>query len=191
MSQSDNIIPIFFLDAVEMTFKSEQEGRPIFEDREFVRILIAGDNKAEHVREVRADDKERWADQYARFKRGLADTEQITGTPLSAWPIMKPSDIRMWNSVNVYTVEQLTTLNDTALQGYGMGARETQAKAKAFLAAAKDNAEATKHVAENDRLRAENAELKRDFAELAKRLEALEGAPAKRGPGRPPASAAA
>ncbi len=156
MSEADKtVIPHFFLDAVHLSYRSEQEGRPIFEDREFVRIIIAGDNKSEHVREVTAEDRERWPEAYRRFKAGLAEREQMVGTPLKEWSALRPAEIRMWEAVNVFTVEQLAALSDHALQTFGMGARETQIKAKAYLANAADAAQSTAYAAENDRLKTE------------------------------------
>jgi len=175
MSDTDkSIIPVFYLDAVQLGFKSEQEGRPIFEDREFVKILIAGDGKTEVNREVTQNDRQRWPEAYSRFKQGLQDRDQIVGTPLAEWPVMTPADIRNWHSVNVFTVEQLASLSDTALQTYGMGARETQTKARAYLEQAKDTAAVQAHAAENERLRAENEQLRADLRALAQRIDAVE-----------------
>jgi len=188
MDPDKSVIPFFYLDAVEMTFKSEQEGRPIFEDREFVRIIIAGDSKTEHVREVTREDKERWHEQYKRFKNGLAEREQMVGTPLKEWPQLRPSEIRMWEAMNTFTVEQIANASDTALQAFGMGARETQVKARAWLAKAADVAATTSVAAENDRLKEQIAALQATVKELAARIP--EGDDPKRGPGRPRREAA-
>ncbi|MEH7838012.1 hypothetical protein V7796_20365 [Rhizobium laguerreae] len=67
------------------------------------------------------NDKQRFSDAYKRFKEGAAAREQLTGTPLSQWPYLKPSQIKELEAVNIYTVEQLAALSDTVKQKIGMG----------------------------------------------------------------------
>jgi hypothetical protein len=44
--------PTFYVEAVENRAESEKEGRPIFRDVEYVKILIAGDQKTEVIKKV-------------------------------------------------------------------------------------------------------------------------------------------
>lgn len=178
MSDSTGIYAEFTTDSVEMTFLSKQEGRPIFEDREFVRIVIAGDRNSEVYREATEYDKERFHEPYSRFKRGMEGRDQIPGTPLKQWPLMKPSQIRELEGIKIFTVEHLAALSDGQKQQLGMGAHELVAQAKAYLDAAKDSSAAAFYAAENESLKADIETLKRQFAELA--------GEERRGPGRPP-----
>lgn len=91
---SPGIYAQFSIEPVEQGFKSQQAGRPIFEDREFVRIVIAGDKHTEVFREATESDKDRFHEPYGRFKRGLEGRDQLTGTPLSQWPLMKASQVK-------------------------------------------------------------------------------------------------
>ncbi|MEF0939629.1 hypothetical protein [Rhizobium sp. BR 362] len=188
MSESTGIYAAFTLEPVEQSFKSKEAGRPIFEDREFVRIVIAGDKNTEVFREATDTDKERFHEPYARFKRGLGEREQIVGTPLAQWPLLKPSQIREFEAINIYTVEQMAALSDTMKQNIGMGAHEIVAAAQAFLASAKDGSVASALAAENERLKTDLDLLREQVKALSDRLEESERGE-RRGPGRPPKSA--
>lgn len=156
----------FTLEPYHMAFKSEQEGRPIYEDREFIRIVIPGNRGSEIYREVTAKDREEYAEEYKRFKSGIEGDGQISGTPLSAWPAMTPAMIREFSAMNIKTVENLSMLSDTSMQNF-MGARDWVLKAKAYLEQAKDSAAVQKYAAENAELRRDMEILKAQMAEIA------------------------
>lgn len=172
------LIASFFIDAVHLKAKSEQEGRPIFEDREFVKIIPIGDNKTVAVKPATDEIKQRFAEEYAVFKKGVENA--FTGTPLNQWPIITPSHIKRFNHFNVYTVDQLAELDDIAISRIGTGTRDWVEKAKAFLAKAKSTAEAQKFAVENERLREEMARLQETVAQLSKHIDEKDGKPDRR-----------
>lgn len=178
----------FCIEAVHQPFKSNEAGRPIYEDREFVRIVVAGDKNSEVFREATDHDKERFYEVYERFKSGLKGRDQITGTPLSQWALLKPSQIKEFEAIEIYTVEGIADLSDTMKQNIGMGAHELVAQAKAYLDAATNGAAAAKLAAENEDLRADVADLKRQLSELNERFD-RSSSEERRGPGRPPKAA--
>lgn len=139
MSQEkDNCIPVFYVKPVQNNFRSQAEGRPIFEDREYVQVIVPGDTKSEVNREVQDRDKDRWPEQYRRFKE---DAEQATdGTPLEQWPAVSVSQVAELKAKKIRTVEQLASVSDSALQNLGLGARQLRDRAKAWLEAAAGNA---------------------------------------------------
>ena len=157
----------FFTEAVQNNFKSAEAGRPIFEDRTYVRIVIAGDQKTEVVREASDADKQRFAREFNAFSLQAEGIAQA-GTPLKEWPPLTPAMVRNFNAHKVYTVEQLSTLSDGQIQNVGMGAREWRGKAQAFLESASNGAAATAIAAENERLKADLAGLQAQVAELVK-----------------------
>jgi len=163
------LIAEFFIDAVHMTALSEKEGRPIFEDREFIRIIPIGDNKTEVVKEATDEIRQRFAEEYGVFKRGAGQT--FSGTPLNQWPVMTPAQIKQFNHFNVYTVDQLSDLDDIAINRVGPGTRDWVEKAKAFLVHAKNSADAQKFAAENERLKDDMAQLRATVAQLSKHIE--------------------
>ncbi|RDJ12420.1 hypothetical protein [Rhizobium grahamii] len=174
MNENPGIYAAFSVEPVEQAFKSQQAGRPIFEDREFVRIVIAGDKNTEVFREATPADKDRFHEPYARFKKGLSAREQVTGTPLSEWPLLKASQIKEFEAINIYTVEQLAGLSDTMKQNIGMGAHELCAAAKAFLESAGNNAKASELAAENERLKSDVDLLRGQVKELADRISEID-----------------
>jgi hypothetical protein len=136
--EQDNTIPRFYIKAVQHNFRSQQEGRPIFEDKEYVQIIIPGDNRSEVDRQVQEQDKDRWPEAYRKFKE---DGEQATdGTPLEQWPAVSVSQVAELKAKKIRTVEQLAGITDGQLNNLGLGARQLRDRAKAFLEAAAGNA---------------------------------------------------
>lgn len=161
MATTHGLLVRFYVAPVHMTFKSEQAGRPIYEDRDHVSIIIPGDKNSSIEREATDDDKQKFAEEYAAFKAGAR--EKMTGTPLSAWSAMPPSLVKEFEYLNVYTVEHLAGLTDAAKQTFGMGAQQWVDTAKAFLDSSKSTGAVQKAIA--DKQRAED-ELKRARATI-------------------------
>lgn len=164
--KNDGIIPQFYIQTALNKFKSNQEGRPIYDEIEFIRIIIAGDRNNQPERKVREEDKQRWPVEYAAFKRGEKMAE--SGTPLEQWPACSRAMAASMKHYNVFTVEQLAGLSDTGLQSIGMGAREMQKQAIAYLEYAKDSALPAKMVAENERLQSTVAALQKQVEDLGR-----------------------
>jgi hypothetical protein len=172
----------FYMDAVHLKAQSDAEGRPIFEDREFVEIIPIGDTKTVISKPVTDVERQRFPEEYAVFKRGIEQT--FAGTPLNQWPIMLPAQIKLFNHFNVYTVEQLADLDDIAIGRIGPGTRDFVEKARAFIAKAKGSADVQRYASENAEMKEEIAEQRKIIAELSAKVSALSD-PEKRGPGRP------
>lgn len=151
MIQEDNALVEFIRDAVQNNFKSAQEGRPIFEDRDFVRIMTPGDTRTAIYREATAQDKARFAKAWGLYERGL---EAVTeGTPLSEWNQITASQVRELQHVNVRTVEQFVGVSDANIQRMGPGYAQLQKRATQYLEASTDNAAAAAAARENEQLR--------------------------------------
>lgn len=165
------IFPRFYVDAVENTSKTQQEGRPIFEDKEFVEILIAGDSKTKVVKRVTDEIRNRWPGEYEAFKKGQEGP--VEGTPLDQWPLMTPARIHEMKALNIFTVEALAELSDANLEKLGMGGRDLQKQAKAYLRAATKTAEATRLAKELAQRDDEIEMLKGQLAELSAVIDEL------------------
>jgi hypothetical protein len=170
----------FYIDAKEMPFKSEEAGRPIYEDVEFIKIMIPGDKNFSPEREAHAGDRTRFPLEYARFKIGMKEEEQAVGTPLKHWPAMSRSMVKNFGAFNVHTVEQLAGMSDTGKQAFGMGAQEWSVKAKAYLEVSGNTAEAQKYATENENLKRDIADLRGQFEALSAQVEADKKATAGR-----------
>ncbi len=166
---SDNsIFPEFYTEATQHRGRTEEEGRPIFVDRDFVRIHIAGDAKNVIERPVREDDKERWRPQYEAFKKG--EEAPLDGTPLSEWGQLTKARVKELEAQNIRTLEALSEVRDSAIGGLGMGGRKLIKEAEAYLKAAKSKAGNAKLAKENARQQDEIDLLKKQIKELSDAL---------------------
>jgi hypothetical protein len=169
-----NLFVEFYEDALEIPFKSEQEGRPVYEQRIFVRIMVPGDATSIIETPATPQHKEEYRRQYERFEKGMKDV--VDGTPLSMWPVVNKSQVKECEFFEIRSVEQLAELSDSTCKRMGMGYMELRSKAKAWLLAAKDSALVTRQAAENDRLQGEIEALKEQIAQMA---QPKRGRPAK------------
>ena len=165
-------IPQFYVEPMKMEFKSKEAGRPIFEDREYVRIIIPGDRRTQVVEMVNDEHKARWPKHYEAFKAGLEAPSE--GTPLKDWPPISRSQVEELAYHHVRTLEQLAGVDDLKLQNLGMGMHHLRAQARLSLEmAAKGTAPLSKLIAENERLNAEVVRLTRELTESNTELRIL------------------
>lgn len=156
----------FFVKAVENPRKSREEGRPVFEDREYVRIAFPGDRKREHVAPAhemhyvshvrrQMPYSERFNAAYRAFKDNNADF--VAGTPIDVLPFLTESRRAELKALGVRTAEQMATMPDNTKGKLGMGGAELCRQAAEFLEASKESGEVAK-------LKAELAELRGQLA---------------------------
>lgn len=182
----DNTALRFFTRAVKNNFRSEQEGRPIFDNGLYVEIITPGQN--ESVPEMLVErtfagvkgEKDRKVERtayYTRFQKQVeafkANTGELTldGTPLAKWPMIDAGTAATLRGMNVSTVEQLAEVTDGVLQNLGIGGRSLRDQAKSYIGAQDSGADSMKHGAEIatlkdevKRLTAENDELRTALA---------------------------
>lgn len=151
----------FYMEAVEFKAESEKEGRPVFREIPFIRLMSVGDRN--NILETKATEhyKQRFPREWAAFQS--REQGALVGTPLSQWPQITKAQVKEAEFFNIKTVEQLAEVNDTALQKIGMGWMELRLKARNYLEAAKGNAAQSAQAAENERLRQEIEALKESF----------------------------
>jgi len=166
----------FYLEAIKDEESSLKEGRPIFRDVEFIKIIPVGDKHTVVCRPVKKfddhqspSDANRWPKQYAAFKN--KQTQVNDGTPVEEWPILTKSQAMMFKSVNVHTVEQLAAVSDTNLNNLGMGAREYREKAKAYIENAKGGSGVLALQEENKFFKEQIEALKNQIAALSENSE--------------------
>jgi hypothetical protein len=159
------LVTNFYVRAVQNTFKSNQEGRPIFDEQEFIRIIIPGDTKTIIDTKVNAEHRFRFPEKYERFKKGLSQAQ--SGTPLEVWPQMTVGQVAELKATGITTVEQLAELSDSNAQKF-MGSFQLRQKAQAFLDAAAGDAANSKMAAELEKRDVEIAALKAQMEQLFK-----------------------
>lgn len=116
--------------------KTRSESRPIFEMAEYIMILIPGDTTSSVFRPVRHGDKERFPEQYLRFKAGQ---EQTQGTPLSEWNGVTRAQVDELSYFRITTVEQLAATSDANCQHF-MGLSQMRDHARRYLKQMHDEA---------------------------------------------------
>jgi hypothetical protein len=153
----------FSIEAKRNERKSVEEGRPVFDDVEYIEILTPGDKGNSIHRPIREHDKQRFGAQYEAWKKGL--TEPVSGTPLSEWPGVTRSQVEMLAFHNCRTVEHLAGLSLSNAQSIGPVQSLVQ-RARDYLEKAKGDAPLLK-------VRAELAERDNRIEALEKQIQAL------------------
>jgi len=145
-SKGDESLYVQFYMSYEQNYeKSEQEGRPIYDDVPFVRIFVPGDRTNVIDRQVRMSnprigffggDDARFPKQWAQFKEG--QEQRSAGTPLAEWPVISRGQAEELKFFGFDTVEQIAGASDQVLTKH-MGLQDLKNRAKAYLEIAKGN----------------------------------------------------
>lgn len=149
-SDFSHLLVEFFNEAVENKRRSAEEGRPIYEDVEKVRIRIAGDPKFIHVAPAhdqssvhgpsgtRLTYAQLHEGPYQAFKRNV---EYIgDGTPLAELPFITVSKRKELQSLSIHTAEALAGLDGANLSRLGMNGRDLKDQAQAYIDQSKEAA---------------------------------------------------
>lgn len=179
----DGTIARFYVRPVQNNFKSQQAGRPIFEDQEFVEIHVPGDRKTVVDTHVKEEHRRRWPRAYAAFKEGRE--APLEGTALSEWAGITASQVEELRFSKVLTVEQLAALSDDQLnKTIAMGGFKLRASAQRFLEQATGSAPMERLAAENEVLKATLDETNRTLTALQAEVARLSAKAAE--PSAPP-----
>jgi hypothetical protein len=153
----------FYTKAVQSKMKSKEAGRPIFDEKEFVRIIAPGNHKSVFDDLVTPEHRVRFKERYDRFKKGLS--QATSGTPLEMWPQMSVSMVAELKAMEIHTVEQLAALPDANAQKI-MGYHELRRRAQTFLDAAAGEATNNKMQEELEKRDSEIAALKAQMEQI-------------------------
>lgn len=136
---TDGLVVRFEMYPLKNDAKSKAEGRPVFDEVEFIEIRVPGDKTLTVHRPVRASDRARFAAAYRNWKATGVSDGAFSGTPLREWPQVSRSQCEELAFFGVKTVEQLSGVSDGNLRNIGplLALRE---KARDFIAAAKKGA---------------------------------------------------
>jgi hypothetical protein len=151
---------------------SDREGRPMFKDAVYIKIITPGDRDNIIDREMRPEDKFRFPRQYAAFQAGQAEIGD--GTRLEEWPQISRSQVEELRYMHIRTVEQLANLKDD-IMSKATGLRGLSERAKLFLEAAAGAAPALALKAELEKRDEQIAALQNSVAELTKLAQPAPG----------------
>jgi len=165
ISNADSRLAVqFYKKSVKQDIASDEAGRPIFKEFDFVRIMIPGDNLTEIDTYAQESHKQRFPRQWAHYQIQVSNHQDIIGTPLDQWPQVTRSQAEELRGLKFHTVESIADCSDQQLQRIGMVAgmspHNFRLKAKAFLNLATDSAEVAQREAELQALKEENVKIK-------------------------------
>lgn len=103
----------FFYKEVQNKMESQKQNRPVFREKLYIEIRIAGQRDVQACRPATHADKQRFPRHLDAFERRVeAPTE---GMPLVEWPKITRSQAEELSFNNVKTVEQLASMKDSNL----------------------------------------------------------------------------
>jgi len=155
----------FFYHPRKNELLSTQEGRPIYEDREYIEITVPGNRDMVVCRPISDIERERFPRHYAAFRNKAAQPND--GTPLNIWPALTKAQVEEMKFFNVHTVEQLAGMSDEQSQKF-MGIQNLRTRARAFLEESGKSAAAEKLSSELAKRDEEIAYLKAQMEEILK-----------------------
>ena len=191
ISNADSRLAVqFYKKTVKQDIASDEAGRPIFKEFDFVRIMIPGDNLTEIDTYAQESHKQRFPRQWSHYQNQVAGHQDIVGTPLDQWPQVTRSQAEELRGLKFHTVESIADCSDQQLQRIGMVAGMSpynfRLKAKAFLNLANDSADVAQREAELQALRQENAKITAEtdakLSKMQEQMEALLAAVAEKTP---------
>ena len=175
---ADNRLQVrFYKRPVQQENETQEAGRPIFKEFDFVHICVAGDTLTEIDTYVLNSHKQRFPQQWANYQNRVgANDDQIIGTPVSEWPLVSKSQAEELRAMKFHTVESIAGASDQQLQRMGMAAGMSpyafRDKAKAFLNLATTAAETDKRESEINALKQELAKKDEETAKIKAETDA-------------------
>lgn len=167
----------FHMGVEENRAKSLEEGRPIFEDVEMVRIMVPGDKSSVVDRRVRDQDRQRFARQYEAFKQNRQ--EVVEGTPLEKWNYLSQAQVMELRHYNIRTVEQLAGISDGNAQNF-IGIQKLRTAAQQYVEAAEAEAPIAQLQSELEKRDSRISEQDETIQNLLERIESLESSKSSR-----------
>lgn len=127
----------FYKHAELNSFRTKEEGRKIFDEHVYVRILMPANRLNVIERKATDDDRARFRAQFVAFVKN-GETLQI-GTPIDQLPTISTSQALELKALKVDTVEQLAGMADTTVQLLGTGGQDLKQRAIKYLTRAASN----------------------------------------------------
>ena len=176
LSNPDSRLAVkFYKRPVELKNESIAQGRPIFQEFDFIKILVPGDALTEIDTYVSDAHKTRFPIQWANYMNRQGSEESFSGTPITEWPQVSASQAEELKGIKFHTVESVAHCSDQQLQRIGMisgmSPHNFRERAKTFLNLAEESAGISKREEEITQLKEENAKIK---AETEAKLAAMQ-----------------
>lgn len=135
------MIAMFYNRPMHNPVKSQEHGRPVYEDKVYVRIHPPGERLNIVDREASQSDKRRFPNQYRHFQE---NTEQHPeGTPIDLLYPESPAIAAMLRANGVSTIELCAELSAQAIDTIGMGCQQYVNAAAKYLEASNKGVKVT------------------------------------------------
>lgn len=170
----------FFIKAKQDGEASKKAQRPIFNEHEYVHIMVPGDRGHVVIRPVTEKDRVRFAPQYDHWKK-TNNNELASGIALESWGILNLAQIEEYRYFGIRTVEHMANIRDD-LAAKIPGTHQLKQRAKAHLEALAGEAPMKKMAVELEARDRTIEELKKDLAAttaLVKQLQEAQNAGVK------------
>src|ERR1044072_5630 len=164
----------FYMDVIPDSKASDEEGRAIYREAEFVMIMVPGDKYSIIRRPIQPRDVQRFSERYEAFKRGQTQ-ESASGTPLYTVTWLTKAQVKELEFLGCHTLEQLAGMPDSMTQKF-MAGQGLKQRAKDAIAASKEAAPLLALRTEIEKKDAELAGLKKAQADMAAQLRTLQNA---------------
>lgn len=129
--EDDKVLAVkIFTKAVLNKFKSEQQQKQVFDDREYISIMAPGQKNQITERPMTDKDKERFKVHYENWKQ--RNENVVNGIPLEMLPGITPAQVANLKALKVDTIEQLAKLQERAIKNLFEG-RDLVKRAVKFL----------------------------------------------------------
>ena len=161
-----NMVVMFYNKAAHNPAKSQEAGRPVYEDKVFVRIAPPGERLNIVDRPARPEDGRKYPVQWAQFKENRQQVPE--GTPIDLLYPEQPSVGSMLRANGVHTVEQCAELSAAAIDNIGMGTQRYVNDSAKYLQASSKGVKASQ-------LRHELEERDGQIRTLTHMVESLKG----------------
>lgn len=143
--------------------ESKRRNTPIYEERDYCKIIRPGEPHSIWDQPARELDKLRFA---AQWKAYVENKDQVqSGTPLNLLFPDNPAVVATLNAMHVHTVQQLATISDNAIGNVQFG-HDLREKARAHVKSTERAVDADKLEAELTEQRNKTAALEAQVAEL-------------------------
>jgi hypothetical protein len=175
-SADKNVYVKFYIRPVIDQSASDEAGRPIYSDKEYIEIRTPGNQTNIVQRPVAEMDRQRFRQAYAMFKAGEVD--QVVGTPLFEAPWITRSQVEELAHLRIRTLEQLSVVGDDVCTKVP-GLFKLKQRAEAMVANAEKQAPFIALQQENEALRTELESLREAVKEQSAAIAALKKPAAK------------
>jgi hypothetical protein len=152
----------FFYKNVENKLESQTQGRPVFREKTYIEIRIAGQRDVQACRPATHADKNRFPAHFDAFTKRMEPPTE--GMPLMEWAKITRTQAEELAFMNVKTVEQLASMKDSNLQQF-MNGYKLRDQAVAWLASNSVETDSR----EKEEMQATIAELQAQVKELLSR----------------------